>query len=220
MRRSLIALLFVLLIVVRAQAGAEVPTNPQYLPLVVRSQQGNETTTPTASPTATSTPVPVILWPNGDFEQGPTIWTMSGSRQDLLITNDPLDPVRPRSGSYVAALIEPLRQDAYITQRGIVVPSDPAYLSYWIWIRSTDQQCGDDQTLIEFAPVVNPLLEVAFTDPIDLCASSQTSGWVNKIQRFDGLAGQAYQFRFYVHSTGNLSDSQLYIDDIGWIATP
>ena len=99
-----LALLILLISVVRAQDVRPVA----YLSLITVNGIPELSTTPTRTVTptnmATSTPIPVQLLPNGDFEQGKTVWSPQENADAIIIQNPP-SPVVPRSGSWVAETI-------------------------------------------------------------------------------------------------------------------
>jgi hypothetical protein len=168
---------------------------------------------PTRTPTAT--PNPVTLFTNGDFEQGAVFWQPQANA-DAIITTSPGAPVIPHSGTHVARLTAV--QDASLSAIdavNVVVPAGTPYLSYWVWIRSTEATCGDDLGGVGIS--VGP----ASVDSFNLCTATQTNGWVNRILNLSTRAGETVTIEFLAGTFDtNTPDSILYIDDIGWRANP
>jgi hypothetical protein len=175
------------------------------------------TPTPThvsLSPTPTPTHVPVTLLANGDFEQGAVLWTPQPSANTSIITNPPA-PVTPRSGTHVAqfAALQPGTGGAEIDQTNVVVPADKPYLSYWVWIRSTEPLCGFD--------VGGVGIDSTTIDRFNLCVATQTDGWVHRSLDLSAQAGQTVTVILIADTLDvNPPNSVLYIDDVGWRSVP
>lgn len=203
----------VLLLAVQS-APAAPPCQPeqpcQHLPIVV----GGSGAPPTATPAPTATPIPVVLWPNGDFESGIQGWAFAG--QAAIISAVP-PPVVARSGERVVALQSAISTSIELHRGAIDVPTDATYLSYWIWIRSTETNCGDDvgSVSIELANDTHVSM-----DRYDVCALTQTSTWVERRVNFTTYAGQTVHIRFSTGTSDSLLDSIVFIDDIGWGGPP
>lgn len=221
MRRGLIALGLVLLLAAQAQAGIERP-HTQSLPLAVRAPLPG-TSTPTRTATATSTPtqtptatqVPVTLWPNGDFEQGPTGWAATN---DGEITTTLVLPATPHSGSFVARLGGVNANAMTIDRLAMPVPVNTPYLSYWVWIQSTEPNCFADFGAVVFVSDVNPGFSIL--DRFPVCTDTQVNGWVNRVIDMSAHAGDVGTFEFSTESPNGIANSIVYWDDIGWRATP
>lgn len=213
MRRLGLAVLVTLGILAAAQAQAPQRVN---LPLVVRPPGASvptQTATATASPTATQTPVPVTLWANGDFEQGDTGW-LNGH----LITTTVSLPVTPHSGTHVARLtMQPPPFGTPSLERMITVPDGTPYLHYWVWVRSTEPTCGDDQFEIDVFSQNHP---PAAPDTVTLCATTQTDAWQARVVDLSAYAGEAVHIAFVAASFDDLTDSSIYLDDVGWQPAP
>lgn len=179
-----------------------------YVPVVAGGTGPTWTPAPTVTPSLTPTPVLVLLLLNGDFESGEDFWSPTG-----IITSTLPSPVMPFSGTHVAQLIAshpgiPVKLDTTAT-----VPSIAPYLSYWIWIRSTDPTCGNDRGSIRINGV-----EV---DGFDLCTTTQTSGWVRRTVNLATHSGQMVTISLVAKTSDNdAPDSALYVDDIGWRHNP
>lgn len=195
------------------------PTSASYLPLVRRDGAAPATTptttiqpsriptatrTPTATPTRT--PVPVTLLGNGDFEQGALHWIDSGSITSTL-------PVMAHSGTHAIWFHG---ADGGEVDRDITVPLDKPYLSYWIWIRSNEPTCGDDRGGVSFS-AATPFL----VDSFDLCATTTTDRWVNRVVDLSAVAGQTGTLVLIAGTfDGDLTGSELLIDDVGFRSVP
>lgn len=171
------------------------------------------TATPTPTSTPTVTPVSVTLFTNGDFEQGAVYWQPQTNANNTIITNPP-SPVVPRSGTRVARLTATqLSTEAAIDAVDVIVPADKPYLSYWVWIRSTEPTCGDD--------VGGAGVSLTVRDSFPLCAATQTNGWVNRGLDLSAYAGQAITIEIGAGSfETDTPDSFLFVDDVGWRAVP
>jgi hypothetical protein len=148
-------------------------------------------------------PPPPILFPNGDFEQGPLIWTEFSTHGWPLITQDV--NITPYDGKWVAWLGGVSDDISYIQQQ-ITVPINLHYLSFWHWIFSSDV-CDND-----FERVLVNSTEVAV---VDLCQANNTNGWVQRVVDLSAYAGQSVliQIRAECNATFN---SNLFIDHVGF----
>jgi hypothetical protein len=151
--------------------------------------------------------------PNGDFEQGPTIWTEYSEKGWKVILDEDHIPasVSPRSGQYLAWLGGDHEEFAYIGQT-LAVPTGAPYLSYWHWIES-EGACGG----YDVAGVVINGSEVA--DAYDLCGSESTGGWVKHAVDLSNWAGQVVAV-WIVASTNSVNLSNLYVDDVSFSGSP
>lgn len=171
------------------------------------------TNTPIPTSTPTLTPIPVTLLTNGDFEQGAVYWQPQANANAAIINNPPA-PVVARSGTHIARLTaSQTSADSAIDAVNVLVPVGTPYLSYWVWIRSTEPTCGDDLGGAGISPTV--------VDKFNLCAATQTNGWVNRGLNLAAYAGQTVTIEFIAGTfETDTPDSILYIDDIGWKANP
>jgi hypothetical protein len=168
--------------------------NKTYLPLVVKP-----------SP-------PSVMFPNGDFEQGPVIWQEYSTHGWGLILqvypNGLPEEIPPYDGTWAAWLGGDYDEISYIQQQ-ITVPADRPYLSYYHWINSVDY-CGYD-----FGGV---LVNGVVVEAYDLCNDTNTGGWVKKVVNLSAYAGQsvAIQIRAECDSSYN---SNLFIDQVAFQAS-
>jgi len=220
---TVIAALFVMSVAAggMAQASTACP-GCTYVPLI-RADGGPPFNTPlatitpfpTRTPSPTATPVPVTLLTNGDFEQGAVFWQPQAAANAAIITNPP-SPVAPHSGTHVARLYA-AQQDfvSAIDAVNVTVPINTPYLSYWVWVRSTELTCGDDlggAGVSDTSPVV---------DKFNLCAATQTSGWVNRGLNLSVYAGQSVTIEILTGTFDtDTPDSFLFVDDVGWQPVP
>lgn len=208
----LIAALFVLSIGAWGLARASTPLLPRAYAPSIRAD-GGPTVTPAPSPTPTE--IPVTLLTNGDFEQGAVFWQPQ-QFADVLIITDPPAPVTPRSGTHLLQL--PFAQDGFATaldSASVLVPIAMPVLSYWVWVRSTEQACGND--------IGGAAVGSAAHDTLVLCAANQTDRWVQRSLDLSAYAGSMVTIEFSVSSfsadtPGITHNSVLYIDDVGWRA--
>lgn len=149
------------------------------------------------------------LVPNGDFEQGPVIWTeYSTHGWDLIVTDFP-GSVTPHSGSWAVWLGGDFDDISYVQQQ-VTVPSGCPYLAYWHWIASQDY-CGYDfgGVIINGSTVV---------DVYNLCSSANTGGWVKHVVNLSSYAGQSVSLQIRVETDGSLN-SNLFVDDVAFQAS-
>lgn len=167
------------------------------------------TVTPTSTSTPTMTPVPVTFLTNGDFENGITGW---GAGATVIITTS-VSPV-PHSGTHLARLeAQQFGMGAELDSADVVVPTSTPYLSYWIWIQSTEPTCGDD--------IAGVGINSTTIDHFNLCATTQTSGWVHHILDLSAYAGQTETVILIADTfDNNTPNSVFYVDDVGWQAVP
>jgi hypothetical protein len=160
-------------------------TTNTYLPLVLRE------------------PPPPILLPNGDFEQGPVVWSEFSTHGYELITKDL--SIFPYDGVWAAWLGGVINEISYIEQQ-VTVPKNLPYLSYWHAIYSADT-CGND-----FGRVLVNSHEV---DVYDLCEANNTNGWIQRVIDLSAYSGQSVliQLRAECNATYN---SNLFIDHVGF----
>lgn len=171
---------------------------------------------PTATNTPTQTPIPIQLLPNGDFEQGKTVWMNQESANIGIIDNPPI-PVTPHSGTWLSQIVA--SQDgsvsAELSSPSVVVPFDKPYLSYWYWIRSTETNCSADAGGVVL--VQDPSVQTRHS----LCATTQTDGWVRTSLNLTAYAGQTVEVLVLAGTFDtDEPDSIIYIDDIGFQALP
>ena len=134
--------------------------NQTYLPII-----NKQPSTPTSQPP--------VLFPNGDFEQGPVIWTQYSSHGWKLIYPQQELPqgVSPYDGSWVAWLGGDYSETSFIEQQ-IFVSSFLPYMSYWYWVvPSVSDGCGNSYGLV--------LVNGEEVQGYDLCYD--TGGWIQGV---------------------------------------
>jgi hypothetical protein len=185
-------LVLVLLLALLAVGVSVASAGSVYLPIVNKSQP---------TPTPTPNPDPVLL-PNGNFEQGHKIWEeYSNFGYDIIRPKDEIS-VPPHSGSWAAwmggtnNIVETLRQT-------VLVPSDHPYLSFWLWIISTDA-CDKDFAYVDIG---NDRI-----DTHDLCYDHNTYGWVQKVYDLRAYRGQSVDLILAVETNATIISS-IYLDD-------
>jgi hypothetical protein len=148
-------------------------------------------------------PTPPILFPNGDFEQGPMIWTEFSTHGWELITQ--FLNVIPYDGKWAVWLGGDSDEISYIEQQ-VTVPINLPYMSYWYWIDSEDV-CGNDFGRV----LVNSNQVYAY----DLCEANNTNGWVQKVIDLRAYAGQSVLIQIGAECNATLI-SHLFIDHVGF----
>jgi len=150
------------------------------------------------------------LVPNGDFEQGATIWTQSSTngRQQIRNSFAP-NSVSPYSGAWGAWLGGALNEQGYL-QQTVTVPASAPYLYFYNWIGSADYQGYD------FGYVV---INGVTVSTVDLHSGANTGGWVKRVTNLSAYAGQTVALRIAVATDDSLN-SNWFIDDVGFQSTP
>jgi hypothetical protein len=145
----------------------------------------------------------VILFPNGDFEQGPGIWEEYSKNGWELIVQEFSAGVTPYDGTWAVWLGGDYDEISYIQQQ-ILVPVNSPYLSYWRWIISSDV-CGFD-----FGRV---LVNSNVVEEYDLCQANNTNGWVQKVIDLRAYAGQSVFIQIRAECNASIN-SNLFIDHV------
>lgn len=146
-----------------------------YLPIVYKAP----------SYTPTPTPPPVLL-PNGDFEQGPVVWTQYSKKEWPLIVQEFPVNVYPYDGTW-AAWLGGSNDEFALIQQQVGVPFNLPYLSYWYWIDSSDD-CGFDFGYV--------FVNGEQVEKVDLC--NATGGWVQKVIDLRVYAGSSVLIQILV----------------------
>lgn len=165
-------------------------SNFVHLPLIMRAAQ----------------PTVVV---NGGFESGPGVgWTESSAQGWALVVTAADAEIPSHGGSWVSWLGGDDNEVAILSQTLTIQPGS-AVLSYWYVIGSNDV-CGHDYFKVK----------VNNTDvrTVNLCASTNTGGWVNHKIDLSAYAGQSITLRFYVSTDGTTS-SNAFIDDVSFVTT-
>lgn len=227
-----VAIVLMLLTLALVRAAPEGQGFGTYLPLAMQEGMAptptlttlpsvTPTRTPTVTPSATPTTVPATLFPNGNFEQGATVWVQTFGAQPVIIQN-PSVPVTPHSGRYLARLPvgdQDVEYDALIespTNSYIPVPADKPFLVYWTWIRSDETTCGQD-----LGSVNVKVGSVTFRDRYYLCTATQTNGWVRHSLDLNSYIEYGVSVTLVSGATSRDSElSTFYVDDIDFSASP
>lgn len=187
--------------------GPALPTTPPRTATPTATLTTTVTATSTVTPSATPTQTPILL-PNGDFEQGPGVaWAGEGITKSLT-----------HSGVYAAALVA-AQSPSELTQIATVPPSAP-HLSYWVYIASLDQACGDD--LGSVAVIADDGFTMLALDQLELCAKSAGGWWIHRSLDLSAHIGATVTVSLQA-STSDQSEklnSVLYVDDVGWVPVP
>jgi hypothetical protein len=165
-----------------------------------------DSTTPRRAPVV---PEGSQLLPNGDFEQGQTVWTeFSQNGWDIILRTDDPDtppPFEPHSGDWQAWLGGDFDEISYIEQQ-VAVPASASDLTYWHWIDSEDLCDFDIATVTANGSTV---------EEYSLCEDDNTLGWVLRQVNIASYAGQTVTLRFHV-DTDDTWNSNLFIDDVSF----
>jgi subtilisin family serine protease len=147
---------------------------------------------------------------NGDFEDGPTVWTeFSRKGFDLIIDGGFPSGVVPHGGDWAAWLGGGYDEISHVEQRVEVLANNP-YLHYWYWVSSVTEPCGQDYALI----LVNDLTVKLY----DLCLTENTGGWREDSVDLSAHVGQLIDLRVYVRTWPD-TFSSLFVDDVSFQAT-
>lgn len=184
-----------------------------HLPLLLRRRWlGGNTPTPTSSPTPTPSPT-LPSCPNlgnGDFEQGPVVWTQySQNGWDLILNSGWPGTVHPRSGVWAVWEGGDYDEVCYIEQQTLV-PATTPYFRYYHWIASEDY-CGYDFAYVRVNGVT--------VDQYNLCSANNTGGWVAHVVNLTAYANQCVTVQIRVETDASLN-SNLFIDDVAFQSTP
>ncbi|MDW8327011.1 MAG: S8 family peptidase [Anaerolineales bacterium] len=150
------------------------------------------------------------LVPNGDFEQGATVWAQSSSngRQQIRNSFAP-NIVTPHSGAWGVWLGGAFNEQGYI-QQTVIVPAGAPYLYFYNWIGSADSP-GFDFGYV----VINGVTVLT----VDLHSGANTGGWVKRVINLTAYAGQMVTLQIAV-TTDDAYNSNWFIDDVGFQSTP
>jgi hypothetical protein len=141
---------------------------------------------------------------NADFESGQTGWTeYSTHGWDLILSSL---PVPPHSGSWAVWLGGGDDETSYIQQQ-VTVPTSSTDLTYWHWIASQENVCGNDLggVLIDGVP----------TDVYFLCNAEDTGGWVKHVVDLSDHAGESVLLEIRAE-TNSSDNSNLFVDDVSF----
>lgn len=196
------------------------PTVANYLPIVLAPRTATPTRTPTPTPTLTPTPTntptatpttspPIVrAIPNGDFEQGNTVWTFENS---AFTVNDISGA---HGGSWYLQMGSSSEGDHTITQM-VTVPSDAPYLEYWDRVTSTQAGCFYDSGFVWVDPQPNdPTFSAVIVDSVfDFCNDKEHYTYERHSVDLRAYAGQEVELQFDM-STNIGYASYWLLDDI------
>lgn len=182
------------------------------------------TDTPGPSPTPTAT-LPFTRWSlpvvarnaaaapvpdNGDFEQGPVVWTETSTNGFplILVQGDLIVPTH--QGNW-AAWLGGADLETSILSQPVTVPTGLPWLTYWHWIASQQTGCGGDVGAVQ----VNGVSVESYA----LCTSANTQGWVKRAVSFSPYLGQTVTLSFVVQTDG-ADNSNLFLDDVTFASVP
>jgi Regulator of chromosome condensation (RCC1) repeat len=149
---------------------------------------------------------PSELIQNGNFEFGHSAWTEYSEQPgyEVITTTFPAG-VTPHSGSYAVWQGGVNDNTKYIRQ-SVTVSADSPYLTFYHWIASADS-CGYDYGYIRINGVNR--------DTLNLCSSSNTSGWVPRSINLNAYSGQTVLLEFRSETDSSLN-SNWFIDDVSF----
>jgi len=192
------------------------PTMPHVnLPLLADAQPTTtptvtSTSIPTQSPSPTRTQEPLTGVINGDFEQGSSVgWLDEGG----YITNVSPD-VTPYSGQFLARLPDSPTGPT-ISQDIVPLPQSP-YLTYWMYIVSTEQVCGLDRGGV--ATYYQDTLIVL--DSVNLCMATANTQWVRRSIDLTAYINKQVSLEALTGTFDTVSNSTLYVDFFSLSAIP
>lgn len=96
-------------------------------------------------------------------------------------------------------------------EQSVTVPTAAPVLSYWIWIESGESGCTYD-----FGGVIINSSQVI--DAFGLCATANTSGWVQRTVSLAAFAGQNVSLQIRAETDASIL-SNLLVDDVGFTAS-
>jgi hypothetical protein len=151
---------------------------------------------------------------NADFEAGRTGWIEYGDSPYfdypliMHVSEVPL-PFTPHKGSWLAWLGGESGFMTFIEQE-IIIPEVMPELVYWHWIDSMFE-CDES--------VGGVIIVETFVDFYQLCAITDTGGWVKRTVNLNAFAGQTVRLRIF-SSTDVDNYSNLFIDSVSIHAAP
>jgi subtilisin family serine protease len=176
------------------------------------------TATPVGQPTATRTPTPTStpatsctnLLANPGFESGRVNWAESSSRGLALICSGTGcgSAVSPRTGNYAAWLGRADSEISQISQPVMLPAGQKTTLSFWRRTASNDY-CYYDYGYVRV--LSNGVTTTVKT--YNLCASTNTSGWVKASIDLSAYAGRTVTLIFRTTTDSSLV-SNFYLDDV------
>jgi hypothetical protein len=156
------------------------------------------------------------LLPNGDFEQGPAVWTeFSQQGKDIIMNSGFPGPVSPHSGNWLAwlggACEDPgppstgCEEVSYVEQE-LDIPENVTNLTFWYWLASQDV-CGIDFGWLKVDGVI--------VEQYDLGTDTDTDDWLLREVDISAYAGQTVTVRFQADTDAELN-SNFFVDDVAF----
>ena len=147
----------------------------------------------------------VAAVPNGDFEQGRTVWTESSTNGFTLIRKLAEVGLVARIGEWGAILGIANREMAYIEQT-VAIPVSATMVSFWYQLGSTETDLGFD-----FARVIVNGWDII--DEFHLFEDEAVTNWTLNTADISAYAGQTVMLRIAVE-IDPAEPSTLVLDDI------
>ncbi|MBK8045774.1 MAG: immune inhibitor A [Anaerolineales bacterium] len=147
---------------------------------------------------------------NGNFDSGRTAWRESTAVNNKLICTSTScgTAINPHTQRYLAWLGGDNSETSQISQR-IRLPAEPVLrLSYWYRVKSTDM-CNYDYANLRLT--VDGITRTLKT--YNLCASRNTSTWVNAQIDLSAYAGKTVDLIFRVRNDAT-AVSSFFVDDV------
>jgi hypothetical protein len=162
--------------------------------------------------------------PNGDFESGPVIWQAASTANpsDSLIYQSGGSPfplsIKPRSGSWVAWMggyPAGVAEDARLSQDVMVQAGQTTLVFYQIVFG------GEDNCASDYVRVLVNNVEVTGSR-VGVCNAPSYGPWVRRSLNLSAYAGQTVKitFNFHADASTDTPASSVFIDDVGFSATP
>lgn len=203
-------------------AATVTPTPTNFLtPIAVTPSVVAPTATPTATPTFVPTTiarypifVPLLvnqgdpLLQNGDFELGNQYWSeYSSLRYRLILEGEELQSVIPHGGEWAAWLGGKNNETSELSQR-IKVPPETPVLRYW-YRTIADADCGMD--------IASVLIDDDLFEQLHLCKLADVD-WTLRFIDLRQYSGHIITIKFRLDTDRNGRHSNLFLDDIAWVA--
>lgn len=142
---------------------------------------------------------------NGDFEDGPVVWTKASTKGfDLIIDQGFPSGVAPHGGDWAAWLGGGYDEDSSILQQ-VTIPTSTPHLHYWHWVSSVTDSCERDRAEVW---VNGTRLEY-----YALCLAENTGGWQEYSVDLSVFAGQSIELKIHVETYPD-TFSSLFVDDV------
>jgi len=206
-----------------------IPTNfltPIVITPTIVSPTATPTATPIAIPTITPTFVPTtiaqypifvpllvnqegLLLRNGDFELGNRYWYEYSSLQyRVILDRNMLNNILPHRGEWAAWLGGKNNETSELAQRMTVPPETPV-LRYW-YRTIADADCGMD--------IASVLIDDELFEQLHLCKLADVD-WTLRFIDLRQYNGQTITIKFRLDTDRNGRHSNLFLDDIDWVAS-